>query len=162
MVRLLPSRGLLLIIASIAVGSGFAGGPAVAAASGFELHCLHGARTDVEPDQGLRFAKHRRYALSEMPHDECGDPCSGMVIGSTVRKAGATAGSPSISEDLRKSGRKPGGRRGRGCTIWYAANDSVISVSAYAHSWVPRAPRARPAQLLTIPAIVGILLVCRP
>jgi hypothetical protein len=34
MVRLLPSRGLLLIIASIAVGSGFAGGPAVAAASG--------------------------------------------------------------------------------------------------------------------------------
>ena len=34
MVRLLPSRGLLLTIATIAVGSGFAGGPANAAASG--------------------------------------------------------------------------------------------------------------------------------
>ena len=34
MVRLLPSRGLLLTIATLAVGSGFADGPAVAAASG--------------------------------------------------------------------------------------------------------------------------------
>ena len=34
MVCLLPSRGLLLTIATIAVGSGFAGGPASAAASG--------------------------------------------------------------------------------------------------------------------------------
>ena len=34
MVRLLPSRGLLLIIATLAVGSGFTGGPANAAASG--------------------------------------------------------------------------------------------------------------------------------
>jgi hypothetical protein len=34
MVCLLPSRGLLLTIAAVAVGSGFAGGPAVAAASG--------------------------------------------------------------------------------------------------------------------------------
>ena len=34
MVRLLPSRGLLLTIATVAVGSGFAGGPAIAAASG--------------------------------------------------------------------------------------------------------------------------------
>jgi hypothetical protein len=34
MVRLLPSRGLLLTIATLAVGSGFAEGPAVAAASG--------------------------------------------------------------------------------------------------------------------------------
>jgi EipB-like len=34
MVRLLPSRGLVLTIATLAVGSGFAGGPAVAAASG--------------------------------------------------------------------------------------------------------------------------------
>src|SRR5436853_6998361 len=34
MVRLLPSRGLLLTIATLAVGSGFADGPAVAAATG--------------------------------------------------------------------------------------------------------------------------------
>jgi len=34
MVRLLPSRGLLLTIATLAVGSGFTDGPAVAAASG--------------------------------------------------------------------------------------------------------------------------------
>ena len=34
MVRLLPSRGLLLTIAAVAVGSGFTGGPANAAASG--------------------------------------------------------------------------------------------------------------------------------
>ena len=34
MARLLPSRGLLLTIATLAVGSGFADGPAVAAASG--------------------------------------------------------------------------------------------------------------------------------
>ena len=34
MVRLLPSRGLLLTISTLAVGSGFADGPAVAAASG--------------------------------------------------------------------------------------------------------------------------------
>jgi hypothetical protein len=34
MARLLPSRGLLLTLATLAVGSGFAGGPAVAAASG--------------------------------------------------------------------------------------------------------------------------------
>jgi hypothetical protein len=34
MVRLLPSRGLLLTIAILAVGSGFADGPAIAAASG--------------------------------------------------------------------------------------------------------------------------------
>jgi hypothetical protein len=34
MARLLPSRGLLLTLATLAVGSGFAGGPAVAAATG--------------------------------------------------------------------------------------------------------------------------------
>ena len=34
MVRLLPSRGLLLTIATVAIGSGFTGGPAIAAASG--------------------------------------------------------------------------------------------------------------------------------
>src|SRR3954463_13330055 len=34
MARLLPSRGLLLTLATLAVGSGFAGGPVVAAATG--------------------------------------------------------------------------------------------------------------------------------
>ena len=34
MARLLPSRGLLLTLATLSVGSGFAGGPAVAAATG--------------------------------------------------------------------------------------------------------------------------------
>src|SRR3977135_1584738 len=34
MARLLPSRGLLLTLATVAVGSGFAGGPANAAATG--------------------------------------------------------------------------------------------------------------------------------
>jgi len=34
MARLLPSRGLLLTLATLAVGSGFAGGPAIAAATG--------------------------------------------------------------------------------------------------------------------------------
>jgi hypothetical protein len=122
MVRLLPSRGLLLIIASIAVGSGFAGGPAVAAASGTFLS--HQALYELSLVKS-RGANAINAARGRILYNFSGSACEGYTSEfRQVSQLNSGEGKTTLS-DLRSTSWEDGAGKSYRFKIYTRMNDSA-------------------------------------